>query len=71
MNVATLKSLLEDLPDDMEVIAGVSVPVPEEKRAKNWPSPFNLFYRDVEFNDIGWSENVLSLGITLRPDDLP
>ena len=71
MKVRDLKTFLEDLPDDMEVFASVAVPVPEGKRVKEWPTPFNYHVRDIDFNDIGWSENILTLGVELKTDDLP
>lgn len=64
--VGDLKKIIENLDDDFTIEFRVREKVSDEELAKRrYPYPYDTEYFDgIEFDDIGWSDKVLCLGVT-------
>ena len=65
--VGDLRKLIKDLPDDFNIDFRVRVRVSDEELAqRRYPYPYDTEYFDgIEFDDIGWSDKDLCLGVTM------
>ena len=61
-----MRKIIEGLSDDFTIEFRVREKVSDEELAKRkYPYPYDTEYFDgFEFDDIGWSDKVLCLGVT-------
>lgn len=66
-SVGELKRMISDIPDEYSLEFRVRTKIPDEElKDMRYPYPYNTEYLDgVEFDDVGHSDKVLCLGVTL------
>ena len=64
--IGDLRKIIEGLSDDFTIEFRVREKVSDEELAKRkYPYPYDTEYFDgFEFDDIGWSDKVLCIGVT-------
>lgn len=72
-NVGQLRKIIENLSDDYEIEMRVRRKLTDEeiiefhkKYGRIYPYPYETSYSELEFDDVGVSDKVLCLGVTLN-----
>lgn len=68
-NVGQLRKIIENLSDDYEIEMRVRRKLTDEEIIelhRIYPYPYETSYSELEFDDVGVSDKVLCLGVTLN-----
>ena len=72
-NVGQLRKIIENLSDDYEIemrvrrkLTGEEIIELDKKYGRIYPYPYETSYSELEFDDVGVSDKVLCLGVTLN-----
>ena len=68
--IGQLKDIIKRFDDDFKLEVDIMIEIPEEELIKSrWPYPWRKEDGRLEFNDVGYSENVVCFGVYRKENE--